>query len=380
MKSHNLLEEATTIAAVPKTANHVTARFDSTTNSNTATVSIKTNQVLARGVVYFDSDGNVLFETRSNAKFETWVEISDKKAVVNKTTVYNGKKFEYAPMPKIIQFADSGILSTQYQQYDWEIAAQVLIFNRKLIHDRSIIANNKDVFFHMVDSPTGKATKELFILPTIGNYVRGYKDYTNLPPELDPTLVKAICMKESQCGKTKVGLNKNPSKDIMQVNFSGDWAQEKSRIGLSKTKIPTPNESIKFGILWLYLKGLVSDGFYKKGKEWIKGKGWSLYNDRIDDFITAAELNKITIPSKKNSYASTPLTTWNFGDIGKPTKIKPPSPGYKDWSYAVIKYNASPAAKGYQKIVFDFYEKSEAPKVADYFIDAKNYVKGTKVE
>ena len=58
-------------------------------------------------------------------------------------------------------------------------------------------------------------------------FVGGGK-YTNLPSCLDPTLVKAMCMRESRCCITQ------QQQDIMQVNNEGDWVKGKEQVGLKK--------------------------------------------------------------------------------------------------------------------------------------------------
>jgi RHS repeat-associated protein len=183
----------------------------------------------ADDIVHFDVSGNEISRTVSDTEFKAIIDIQNEDG----STTY----FE-APMPGVVE----GFEDPQYQQNDYVIAANVALLNYN-------ISNNTDMLPIFSD-----------------NHNLG----TDLPQQLDVNLVKAIIIEESR-GGAEAGPNGTGKTDIMQVNYSGDWSKEKSRVGLSKGEIMTPTKSVNAGVQWLYLKGMSSD---KSGNmNWRNGPG-----------------------------------------------------------------------------------------------------------
>ena len=106
----------------------------------------------AKGIVYFNTNGFPVKVLKSNLMFETWVEVDDTSLVSGITRQYEGVLYEKAPMPKIIN-NDREAIGRQvvlYQQYDHEIAALTLIFNRLIKHDTKLLSNNK--IYHLAET------------------------------------------------------------------------------------------------------------------------------------------------------------------------------------------------------------------------------------
>lgn len=155
-------------------------------------------------VVYFNRQGIEKNRIASDTRFETYVDLKDDGI------------FTLAPMPNII----SGYEAPIYQRYDYDIAAQTLIFNNS-------------------DFPSDENG---LLLP-------------DKPVELSPTLVKAMILQESKMGTFK-GIIGTGLTDIMQSNNTGDWGDYKSNFGLSKGATITPIKSIYAGMRVLASKGI----------------------------------------------------------------------------------------------------------------------------
>jgi hypothetical protein len=93
--------------------------------------------------------------------------------------------------------------------------------------------------------------------PTVERHVAEYDQAHRLKPGnpeyLDPDLIKAMIRQEA--GHDYDSLLRDP----MQVNNLGDWAKEKSRLGLSKGAAPGADAGIKAGIAWLRTKAYPRD-------------------------------------------------------------------------------------------------------------------------
>ncbi|WP_229684159.1 DUF6443 domain-containing protein [Flavobacterium limi] len=201
-------------------------------------------------IVTFNMNGQEISRIKSDTEFKTYVQKDD------------GTK-EEAPMPDVItKKGESVTTAPKYQQYDYEIAAHTYIFNE-----------NKN------NGTTPKHTN--------GNLIN---DPSSVP-DLDPTLVKAIIMRETNMGTSNVKLSQNSSfSDIMQSNVyysvtSNDWADSKKQFGLSKNTTPSPSLSIKAGIGILYQKGITTKG----GKTtWTGGGNWEnatqRYNSKFENY------------------------------------------------------------------------------------------------
>ena len=222
-----------------------------------------------------------------------------------------------------------------YQQYDHEIAALTLIFNRLIKHDTNLLSNNK--IYHLAET---EEIKLPFPHRGQGRFLVGNTSYTVLPSPLDPTLVKAVCMQESRCG-----FDQDAGTDIMQVNVLGDWVEEKSSLGLVYNKVPSPWLSLKAGIAWLISKGFEAHEYYMKGLEW-KDKKWD---------YRKAEINNIRNTLEPNC-ALFLIYTWNG-----------------DWWKAVQKYNGG-GTKNYSESVKSYYHNTRESVQSDYYVDDTLYI------
>lgn len=222
-----------------------------------------------------------------------------------------------------------------YQQYDHEIAALTLIFNRLIKHDTKLLSNNK--IYHLAET---EEIKLPFPHRGQGRFLVGNTSYTVLPSPLDPTLVKAVCMQESRCG-----FDQDAGTDIMQVNVLGDWVEEKSSLGLVYNKVPSPWLSLKAGIAWLISKGFEAHEYYMKGLEW-KDKKWD---------YRKAEINNIRNTLEPNC-ALFLIYTWNG-----------------DWWKAVQKYNGG-GTKNYSESVKSYYHNTRESVQSDYYVDDTLYI------
>lgn len=294
------------------------------------------NYHIAKGIVYFNSKGKVVETVLHNEKFESWVEVSTNVGVTfGEVKDYKGHKYEKAPMPYIINNKEiSPRHKVYYQQYDHEIAAFTLIYNRALEHDKKILKEKR--IFKLSE------TRKIFALPiinTIGLFFVGGSNYTILPSRLDPTLVKAICMRESRCCISQ------QQQDIMQVNNIGDWVKSKEQVGLIRGIKINESQSIKAGILWLHSKALTVKKYYIKGVKW--NNGWDYTTAKVENITTEKGKN-----AEMNIYSS-----------------------LNDWWVAVKRYNGSPKQEEYVKAVKEYYEGASIPTYNDYYVNDKNYIR-----
>lgn len=166
-------------------------------------------------IVYFNSKGQEVSRTVSEIEFKTYV----------------GAEGNYieATMPKIIKGYENPI----YQKYDYNIAAQTCILSAS-------------------ERPN----------------TAGGKSYDGEVPDLDPTLVKAMIVQETEAGTYDGPYGQKGKSDIMQANVttksgSTDWYKGKADFGLKKG----PNQSLFAGIRILYTKGIkTSEIKDKKGR------------------------------------------------------------------------------------------------------------------
>lgn len=165
-----------------------------------------------------------------------------------------------APMPKILQVHSDyngnevKVSDAKYQANDYIIAAETKLFNIKK-------SRNDEV-------------------PTTGG--KSLKNASGQVPDLDPTMVKAVIMQESNMGTYDASPrdNNDSKKDIMQSNVfysptSHDWNSDKAQFGLIKGGVTLPQQSIKAGIGLLYLKGLRDPKTgYTQTQTWNGGANW----------------------------------------------------------------------------------------------------------
>ena len=191
-----------------------------------------------RDIVYFDQSGQEVKDLRvkSNTVFET--------RVISGYEQFTGVPItQVAPMPNIIQ--DKGgepTTGAQYQQNDYQIAASTFLFNQ-----------NKS-----------NGTAQLY---TDGG-AQIPKSADAQIPNLDPTMVKALTLQESNGGAKTT--------DVMQVNVPGDWTSSKSNYGLTKGTTPDVKTSINVGIDMLAGKGFKGGITYdpKTGTKSFTFQGW----------------------------------------------------------------------------------------------------------
>lgn len=291
---------------------------------------------VAKGIVFFDKDGNRLWKPiKSNYRFEAWVEVDEQIKASNKTITYKGRTFEKAEMPKILE-NELGKIEISYQKYDHEIASYVLLFNRKLKYLKESLKNNV-----IINLSKNTEINIFFENMVKGTFLVGNIEYTKLPGFLDPTLIKAICMQESRCGT-----DKNAKGDLMRVNVLGDWNSEKGRMGLVKGIVPQPNESIKYGITWLVAKGFSRSQYYARNVSWEEG-GWNYDKVSLTDIF------------KTNDGNSADFLVYTWTECG--------------WRNAVYRYNGN-GTENYIEGVEAFYKKQHPFDISFYYKDDKNYI------
>ena len=196
-----------------------------------------------KDIVYFDKIGNEVVSKRVVSKdiYETYVQTSVDKgnAVYTKVTMPNRITI-YSNYEKEV--------NRDYNKFDYDIAAQTFLFNQK---------------------------KKAGTLPD-----KGQGGDPSGVPDLDPNVVKSLILRESLYG---YATGKNASVDVMQSNVTGDWAEKKKEIGLTKGSTASAKLSISAGIVWLYWKGItISPTKDSNGKvtgykaTWIGGNDWKI--------------------------------------------------------------------------------------------------------
>lgn len=228
-------------------------------------------------IVTFNSQGQEISRVKSNTEFVTLVRWEY-------TSKITGEKMSItaeAPMPGVA----AGYEDPKYQKNDYQIAASTFLFNYDLAGAKNPAVLNKQD------------------LPTTENHSIG----TDLPQQLDVNLVKAMTLTETQGGTVK-GASGTGLTDVMQVNNKGDWAAEKSSVGLSKGETMTPQSSINAGIKWLFLKGMSSNaqgvmnwrngqnGDWSSAVSSYNGGGDPKYSQKVQD-----KLNSMT-PAQPSNY------------------------------------------------------------------------------
>jgi len=142
----------------------------------------------------------------------------------NSTFINVNNNWQEVPMPGIISERTQTHENTtgdEYQRYDHLIAAATGYFN--------------------ADKNAGELQ-----LYTDGNRKIPLSE-TEKIPELNPTLVKAIAMQESHCGRK--------TSDILQANNKGDWSAFKSKYGFNNGENTSVWQSLTGGIRILASKG-----------------------------------------------------------------------------------------------------------------------------
>jgi len=194
-----------------------------------------------KDIVYFNLQGTETHRVKSNTEFKTFI-MSNAKAGDPKLSTVGWKE---VAMPKIIEERNGeATTSTNYQDNDYVIAARTGYFNQS------------------------KNAGVLNLYTEGGNAIP--KEAVQAIPDLDPTLVKAVAMQESNLGTTGVT-------DIMQANVPGDWSAMKAKYGLVKSESTSVTNSLYGGIRLLATKGFKGGITYdpKTGKSTYTFQGWN---------------------------------------------------------------------------------------------------------
>ncbi|MBL3550544.1 DUF6443 domain-containing protein [Chryseobacterium sp. KMC2] len=228
-------------------------------------------------IVFINNRGVEVHRIKSDTQFKTYIQAS---ANASRNPAQSNAGWKSVPMPNIIQHrpqSNEDVSGADYQGNDYQIAARTGYFNQ------------------------AKNSGQLNLVTEGGNSIPN--EATKDIPDLDPTLVKAITVQESNAGTT--GLT-----DIMQANVPGDWSKMKSSYQLSKGEKTSETNSLYAGTRVLATKG------FKGG---------------------------VSVDSKtgKVSYK------------------------FQGWSKAVEAYNGGGTA-GYQKSVLQMQQESKKPKPSDY--------------
>lgn len=195
-------------------------------------------------IVYINSYGTEVYRVKSNTEFRTYIQATNNASNNPQVSTAGWKE---VPMPNIIQNKGGENVSTpEYQANDYQIAARTGYFNQ------------------------AKNSGKLNLFTEGGNPIP--KEALKGVPDLNPTLVKAITIQESNGGTTGVT-------DIMQTNVKGDWhgGEMKSNYSLKYGEGASVTNSLYAGTRILATKGFKGGVTYdaKSGKVTFKFQGWS---------------------------------------------------------------------------------------------------------
>lgn len=188
-------------------------------------------------IVFFYNNGQEAARIKSNTEFRTYV-------VTVPTDPHKDFELKEAPMPNIIQDKNGEpTTAPRYQDNDYQIAASTFIFNEQ--------KNNGTL---QLTSEGGAAIPQ---------------SATKAIPDLDPTMVKALTIQESNAGAKTT--------DVLQINNKGDWSNVKADYGLTKGVTPDVKTSISAGIDLLATKGFKGGITYdaKTGAQTFTYQGWN---------------------------------------------------------------------------------------------------------
>ena len=196
-------------------------------------------------IVYVNLEGQEAYRIKNESIYKTYIQTSR-----SSTSPLEGNLgWKEVPMPKIIQTKPSSnenVSSEKYQKNDYLIAARTGYFNQ------------------------AKNNGKLKMYSEGGNKIPS--EEIRKIPDLDPTLVKAICIQESNAALT--------NSDIMTSNNPKDWGdgKMKSAYGLKKNEKLSVTNSLYYGIRILATKGYRGGVRYdnKTGKITYEFRGWGL--------------------------------------------------------------------------------------------------------
>ncbi|AYM99604.1 RHS repeat-associated core domain-containing protein [Chryseobacterium sp. 3008163] len=223
-------------------------------------------------IVYINNRGVEVHRIKSDTQFKTYIQATT-NASSNPSRSTAGWK--QVAMPNIIQSkGGEDVSGSAYQKNDYQIAARTGYFNQ------------------------AKNSGKLNLVTEGGNpipqvAIKGI-------PDLDPTLVKAMTIQESNAGTTGVT-------DIMQTNVKADWngGEMKSNYGLKQGEGADVSTSLYAGTRILGTKGFKGGITYdpKTGKSTYNFKGWfnaaGSYNSTAGTKGYQADVQKMYQNSKK---------------------------------------------------------------------------------
>ena len=194
-------------------------------------------------IVYVNLGGVEVYRIKNDNVYKTYIQTSKSYYDPAKTN----RGWKEVPMPKIIQTRPStheNVSDNKYQENDYLIAARTGYFNQAKKY------GVLDLYAEGGKEIPTEAIKQI--------------------PDLDPTLVKAICIQESHAGLK--------SQDIMTSNNPGDWGDGKLKeaYGMKKTDNLDVSNSLYYGIRILATKGFKGGITYNKntGKLSYEFRGW----------------------------------------------------------------------------------------------------------
>ena len=194
-------------------------------------------------IVYINLGGQEVYRIKNKNIYKTYIQTSRSYTSPSKGNL----GWKEVPMPKIIQTRPSSnedVSSEKYQKNDYLIAARTGYFNQAKNHG-------------------------ILKLYSEGGHEISSEEIRQIP-DLDPTLVKAICIQESHAALI--------SSDIMTSNNPGDWGDGKlkSAYGMKKKEKMSVTNSLYYGIRILATKGFKGGVKYDKktGETSYEFKGW----------------------------------------------------------------------------------------------------------
>jgi hypothetical protein len=195
---------------------------------------IKDYKYPSNGVYYFNLMGEVKFYQESKTEFKVFIQTTAQTFDPNTHKNY----WKQVPMPNIIKERTQTKENTTgiaYQELDVIIATRTALFNQT------------------------KNSGNLQLYTDFGDIIP--KEEAKKIPDLNPTLVKAVCVQESNNGITSI--------DVMTANNKKDTDVYKTTYGLTKEETMNFNRSIYFGIRFLATKGFKRGITYdeKTGKQ-----------------------------------------------------------------------------------------------------------------
>lgn len=194
-------------------------------------------------IVFINNRGVEVHRIKSDTQFKTYIQASTN---ASSNPAQSTAGWKSVPMPNIIQHrpqSNEDVSGAAYQENDYQIAARTGYFNQaKNSGQLNLVTEGGNPI------PTG-ATKDI--------------------PDLDPTLVKAITVQESNAGTTGIT-------DIMQANVPGDWSKMKNSYQLTKGEKTSETNSLYAGTRVLATKGFKGGvSVDKTGKVTYKFQGWA---------------------------------------------------------------------------------------------------------